>query len=147
MQKLNLGSGNLPLDGYKNIDISRTAKADEFYDVTLGIKEADNSCDEVHAGCMLEQIESNKDFIFVMNEVWRVLIGGGVFRGYVPTPDPRVMYLDPVDRRFFLPETFRYFVRHENAWMEFGRNYGFMGWSDVHVSVNDNGILHFVLTK
>jgi len=146
--KINLGCGNLPLEGFKNIDRSETAQADEFYDFSLdGIKEGDETCDEVHAGCSLEQIEKNADFVFVLNECWRVLKPGGMLTGYVPTTDPRVMFLDPMDRRFFLADSFKYLVSRENSYKQFGKNYGFKGWSEAETTINEHGILFFKLKK
>jgi len=141
--KLNIGCGRLPQDGYKNIDISKEAAADEFYDVCEGIKEKDNSVEEVFSGCMLEQIESNKDFVFVMNEIWRVLKPNGMFAGYVPTPHQNVIYQDPMDKRFFRMETFDYFDSDKHHWKEFGSIYGFKPWHSIELNLADNGILHF----
>lgn len=145
--KLNLGCGNLPKEGFKNIDISLKAKADEFYDITEGIREEDNSVEEIHCGCMLEQIDSNDDFIFVMNECYRVLKAGRSFNGYVPSSKPEVLHLDPMDKRFFQVKSFEYFDRSCHAWKEFGRNYGFDGWSSHTAEENENGIIHFNLIK
>jgi len=147
MLKLNIGCGNLPLEGFKNVDKSPTAQADEFYDITEGLKEADESCEQVNAGCVIEQIAPNDKFIFVMNECWRVLKPGGTMTGYVPTTEKQVLFLDPMDRRFFLPDTFKYLVKGENAYKQFGVNYGLKGWSQIFTSVNEHGILEFKLTK
>ncbi|MCK9370785.1 hypothetical protein M0R04_12820 [Candidatus Dojkabacteria bacterium] len=147
MTKLNIGAGNLPKEGFKNIDISKEAKADEYYDATAGLKEEDDSIDEIHCGCMMEQIESNKDFIFFLNECWRVLKKGGIMNGYVPSIDPKVLFIDPVDRRFFKVETFDYFNKEKHHWIEFGRIYGFKGWSKTWAGQNSSGIIHFELVK
>ena len=147
--KINIGCGLLPLTGYKNIDKSKEAHADEFYDpVHDGIQEEDNSCEEVNAGCMIEQINHNDLFINFFNEVWRVLEKGGKFTGYVPSTDPRVIFLDPMDRRFFQTGTFNYFVKGERSFEQFGKVYGFKPWESCMLAeVNDNGILHFCLVK
>ena len=147
MLKLNIGCGNLPIEGFKNVDISKEAKADEVYDLTKGIPEENGSCNEVNAGCVLEQIDSNKDFMFVMNEVYRVLCKGGVFTGYVPSTHPDVMYLDQMDKRFFKQESFDYFDKTKHHWQEFGRVYGFKGWSSAETLYKSNHIIHFKLTK
>jgi len=146
MSKLNLGCGNSPKEGFKNIDISLTAKADEFYDISKGIKEKDNSCEEVHCGCILEQIDSNKDFIFVLNEIWRVLKSDGVLTGYVPSTAPGVLYLDPMDKRFFQLESFNYFDYDKTAYINFGKNYGFKPWTNIDVQLNEGAIILFSMT-
>ncbi len=141
--KLNIGAGKFPLMGYKNIDISKDADAEEFYDVTEGIKEKDNSCEEVFAGCILEQIGDNNKFIFVMNELWRVLTSNGQLKGYVPSTDPNSFHVDPMDKRFFTEDTFKYFDHQEHCWQNFGKLYGFKPWEILEVKKNENGIIHF----
>ncbi len=144
--RLNIGCGNIHLDDCKNIDISKTAKADEVYDVSTGIREEDDSCEEIICGCMLEQLETNKDFVFVLNECWRVLKSEGILRGYVPSTDPRVMYLDPMDKRFFQEDSFKYFLEGENPYNSFGKNYGFKPWRKIELRTSESGIIHFALT-
>lgn len=146
MTKLNIGCGNIHLDDCKNIDISSTAKADEVYDVSTGVREEDNSIEEIVCGCMLEQLDTNKDFVFVLNEFWRVLKLEGILRGYVPSTDPRVLFLDPMDKKFFQKESFNYFTYGENLYNSFGKNYGFKPWKQIEVTLSDSGIIHFILT-
>ena len=145
---LNLGSGNLPKQSnptqrWINIDISETCDPDVVVDITEGLPYKNDSIEEVHAGCVLEQIGLNHEFIFVLNEIWRVLKPDGVFTGYVPSTDPEVLHLDPMDKRFFQEESFDYFDYSKHAWQEFGKNYGFLGWKVTSVIKNDNGIIHF----
>jgi len=147
MTKLNLGAGRYYLDGYKNIDISKENRADEYYDLTKGIKEKDGIIDEINCGCMMEQIDLNKDFIFFLNECHRVLRDGGSMKGYVPSTDERVINLDPMDRRFFQIDSFKYFNKNEHHWQEFGRTYGLRGWSEHKAEIADNGIIFFELKK
>lgn len=147
MNKINLGCGNQPLPGYKNIDISSQTNADEIYDVTYGINEEDETIDEIFSGCMIEQIGENETFIDFMNDCWRVLRPGGKFKGYVPSNHPDVMFLDPMDKRFFQEKSFEYFVGNCHAWQEFGRIYGFKPWSAFSTEYKDNHIIHFELIK
>lgn len=146
MSKINLGCGNLPLEGFKNIDKSLTAKADEFYDITNGLQELSDSIDEINAGCVLEQL-THEQFMFVLNECYRVLKQGGTMTGYVPSTDPRVLHLDPADKLFFQEGSFDYLDRNKHAWREFGHNYGFSGWEVVEVHTNSSGIIFFTLRK
>lgn len=144
--KLNLGCAKYPKDGYKNIDISEAADADEFYDIRLGINEEDESVEEVFAGCVLEQMTS-EDFKFVLNECHRVLIPGGKLKGYVPSTDPKVLHLDVMDKLFFQEASFKYFDETEEAYKQFGSVYGFKPWRDVKAETNEGGIIHFEMTR
>lgn len=134
----------MPQDGYKNIDRSPEARADEFYDINEGIREADESIDEINAGCVLEQVD---DLMFVLNECWRVLKHNGHLTGYVPSIDPRVLHLDPADKRFFQEGSFDYFNKNKHHWREFGRIYGYKGWTAAIAQTNDNGIINFEMIK
>ena len=142
--RINLGCGRDYWEGWKNIDISNQVKTDECYDISKGIKEKDESVSEIHCGCVLEQVD---DLVKVMNECHRVLIQGGTLKGYVPSTDPRVLFLDPMDKRFFQERSFEYFIESENAWKNFGKSYGFKPWTSFEANTNDGGILHFKLTK
>jgi len=142
--RLNLGCGKTRFEGWKNIDISREARADEFYDINEGIKETNGSIEEIHAGCVLEQVG---DFMFVLNECWRVLQEGGILKGYVPSTDSKVLHLDPEDKRFFQTGSFDYFNKNKEHWQNFGKVYGYKGWSITEAEINEGGIIHFTLQK
>jgi len=144
--KINIGCGNKYLDGYKNIDISNKVKADEYYDICKGIKEKDNSIDEILAEGVLEQISSNEQFVFVLNECHRVLKTDGILIGQVPSTSLHVLCLDPFDRRWFLPDTFKYFDINEHCWKNFGKQYGFEPWQNIETQINEGGIINFKMT-
>lgn len=145
--KINLGCGKDYWDGWINCDISKEIKADKYFDVRKGLPFRDDSSKQIQVGCILEQICSNDDFIFVMNELWRVLMSDGKLTGYVPNAlHQNVVFLDPMDCRFFRPETFDYFNYEHNAWKQFGSHYGFKPWGVRSLSEADNGILHFEMT-
>ncbi|HDD45196.1 MAG TPA: hypothetical protein ENG63_10115 [Candidatus Desulfofervidus auxilii] len=141
--KLNLGCGELYLKGYKNIDVSTDVKADEYYDIRTGIREPDNSVEEVLCGCILEQICSNEEFLFVMNEIWRVLKPDGKLIGYVPDASLPIAFQDPFDCRRFTKETFKYFDIDHIYYQRFGKHYGFKPWKVIKCFTADNGIIHF----
>jgi len=145
--KINLGCGNLKLEGYINIDISERCQPDICMDIRkglIGIK--DGETDEINAGCILEQM-SPSEFLFVVNECYRVLREGGTLRGYVPSTDARVLHLDPMDRMFFQEDSFKYLCKSEHHWKNFGYNYGFEGWSNYEAKTNESGIIFFTLIK
>lgn len=143
MLKINIGCGQEKLDGYTNID-RKECNPDVVMDLNKGIKYADNTVDEIFAGCVLEQVD---DFPFMMKECHRVLSDGGVLKGYVPSTDPSVMFLDPMDKRFFQEESFRYFLKGHHLYETFGKNYGFPPFREVETSKKENGIIHFILLK
>ena len=82
--RLNLGSGVSGYrPGWKNIDIWSDFNPDECYDVSEGIREPDDSVDEIFMGDFLEHIQYAKTG-FVLKECFRVLKRGGVIRISVP---------------------------------------------------------------
>ncbi len=143
---INLGSGKDYRENWINCDISKGVNADRYFDVRRGMPFENDFADQIQAGCVLEQIESNDDFLFVMNELWRVLKSTGKLTGYVPNGlHPNVVWLDPMDARFFRKETFNYFDHRENAYKQFGKHYGFLPWEVVELNEADNGIIHFTM--
>lgn len=147
MLKLNLGCGKQhkpKSKGWINIDISSEVSPDLLLNPAQEkLPYKDNSIDEIHAGCMIEQVGPNKEFIFLMNNIWRVLKPGCNFNGYVPSSALSVLYLDPMDRRFFQEASFDYFDVNKHQYQEFGKNYGLKPWQDIQVRTNENGIIFF----
>lgn len=117
-KKIILGCGNIKKKGWIGID-----KADYgqeiIRDIIKGLPFCDKSCDEILADQVLEHIEKNDDFIFLMNECLRVLKFGGKMNITVPYYDQKNMYDDPTHCRFFTDTTFQYLTA-SNSW-----NYGF----------------------
>ena len=72
MLKLNLGSGRFPLKGYKNIDIDPSVKPDECYDIRTGLREEDNSVDEILISHTLMYLNGVRVLI-LLKECLRVL--------------------------------------------------------------------------
>lgn len=142
--KLNIGCGKIHFDGYVNIDISEDCKPDKVLDIREGLgMYKDDSVDEIIANGVLEMILPNEEFLFVLNELWRVIRPNGIIKGQVPSIDPRVLMLDPFDRRWFQVGTFNYWNYKEHSWREFGTQYGFKPWDVQECYVNDNGIVNF----
>lgn len=91
--KLNLGSGigeyaglhviTLDHTGWKNIEICESYPAHEHYDITTGIREPDNSVEEIWMGDFFEHLLRLKAK-FVMQECFRVLQKDGRLRISVP---------------------------------------------------------------
>ena len=126
------------------MDISSYCNPDIRHDIRKGFPMfEDNTFEEVLANGVLEMILPNEEFVFVMNEIWRILKPGGEFDGQVPSIDPRVLMLDPFDRRWFKEETFNYWNVNEHAWKEFGQMYDFKPWYVKRATTNENGIILF----
>lgn len=145
MLKLNLGCGSTEyLDGWINIDRSPVVKSDRLLDITKGLPYLDNEADEIHCGCVLEQL-TPEELLIVLNECHRVLQDGGKLHGYVPSTDPRVLHLDPMDKMFFQIESFNYFDKDAVHWQRFGKSYGFLPWTKIEATTNPAGIIYFCM--
>jgi SAM-dependent methyltransferase len=80
-KKINLGCSYTKLDGYINIDRNPLCEPDIVRDIERGLPFDDCSIDEVMAN---DYLEHTVDFIFVMNEIARVLKVGGKLKARFP---------------------------------------------------------------
>lgn len=134
-------------DGWANLDISDACKPDILWDVRDGLPMfGTSSLEVVTANGILEMILPNEEFRNILNEIWRVLKPDGRISGQVPSIDPRVLMLDPFDRRWFKEETFNYWDVDQHAWKEFGTQYGFLPWNVKFAKTNENGIILFEMS-
>lgn len=124
---LNIGAGSKPHPDAINIDIYKGEGIDLVCDVESGLPYKDGTIDEVRAEYFLEQILENRTFVFVMNEIWRVLKPEGLFEFKVPNAKYPTAFKDPFDCRYFTKETFDYFDK-ENRRYEYYKGYGFKPW-------------------
>lgn len=164
--KLNIGCGRDYREGWFNIDISPDVRADMRLDIrtqplikggTVGydgedpvmrpILIEDGSASEIYISGVLEQIGDNDQFIFAMNECWRVLKIGGVMTVVVPNAKYAIAHQDPMDVRKFTPATFEYFIAGNRHHELYGSVYGFMPWSHIEGKENARGILTMSMTK
>jgi len=129
MSKINLGCGKIHKKGYINIDVRLPA------DVLCNIAKDQlpygaGELDLVEADNLMEHF-NNDEFMFAMNEIFRVLKSGGVF--WFKVPDalhwPDGAYGDPTHKRFFVPRSFLYLNRAKPQWKNYGQHYGFRGWN------------------
>jgi SAM-dependent methyltransferase len=82
LQKLNLGCGNFPKEGYLNIDHSRWTKADLLYDLNqIPYPFPDNLFERVELSHILEHLEKPFE---VMKEIHRVCRNDAILEIYVP---------------------------------------------------------------
>ncbi len=133
-KKLNLGCGSKHKKGYVNIDFR--APADIVADVTKGLPFADGEADLVEADNLLEHFD-NDEFMFVMNEVWRVLKPGGIFWFKVPDALHWMdgAFGDPTHKRFFVPRSFKY-LTETTVYDDYGSAYGFKPWKMVKLDTD-----------
>jgi len=112
-KNLDVGCGNhIPEntkeDKWIGIDVSSKDPRCIIRDLKRGLPFDDNSFDMVKADNVLEHIDQ-ADYIFVWNEVYRVLKPGGIFDIVVPRWKTPASIQDPTHVRFFCPESFQYF--------------------------------------
>lgn len=148
-KKVNLGCGKQIIPDtddveWINIDIADYG-GNVVRDIIRGLPFDDNSIDEIRAHNILEHIHDNDDFIFVMNECWRVLKQEGKLDVQVPYAHTKAMYRDPTHCRLFTEETFDYFCNGNRDWL-YGIN---SGWEISHIDRvrNHNEIIEVIMTK
>ena len=124
---INLGCGSKPHEDAINIDIYKGEGIDIVCDVRGGLPFGKESLSEVRAEYLLQQILENEKFRFVMNEIWRVLKSGGLFKFKVPNAKYTTAFKDPFDCRYFTKETFDYFDINNRRY-KYYEGYGFKPW-------------------
>ena len=143
---LNLGCGSRPLAGAVNHDKIKHAS---FVDVVHDLNNypwpwGDSSCEIIYLIDVLEHLD---DVIKALEEVHRLLIGGGVAHIEVPSAGDIRSYRDPTHKHWFTRESFDYFIPG-TFWEQ---KYGFyspMRWKlqDYHTSPEGDN-LYFILEK
>lgn len=151
VKKANLGCGFQKFVSdenteWVNIDIREEVKPDIVADLTKGIPLIeDNTFDEIFSICMLEQIDRNEDFRFVMNEIWRILKPGGKFLLKVPNALYDCAYQDPFDVRFFNEASWNYFDVDKPEYRDY--SYGLKPWTNISCSTAESGIMTVIMHK
>lgn len=148
MNKLNIGCGRDYRKGWINIDISKDIGADFVLDIRKDrLPFEDSSAEEIYISGVLEQIGSNDEFIFTMNECHQVLKKGGKMTVIVPNARFAIAHRDPMDVRKFTKETFAYFLAGTQEYRLYGSVYGFKEWSGVSIEENERHIMTITMTK
>jgi SAM-dependent methyltransferase len=141
MKSLDLGCGSTPRNPFNAEDLYGIDIVD-FSTKTFEVKTADlniqpipypdNYFDYVTAYDFLEHVpriiyldgKLRNPFIELMNEIWRVLKPGGIFKAHTPHyPHPEV-FQDPTHVNFITTSTIVYFTTQAHS---LGRAYGFNG--------------------
>lgn len=148
MRAINIGCGRDFREGWLNTDFSAEASPDIVHDIRYEkLPVEDGSADLVYASGVLEQILTNEDLLFAINEVWRVLRSGGEFQIVIPNAEHSIAFQDPFDVRKFVPKTFDYLVSNAREYFLYGKVYGFKPWKSVTIKENQRHILEVTLIK
>ncbi len=104
---VNLGCGNRKQPGQIGLDRYRATQADLLAEFAEGLPFASSSVDVIVAEHLLEHVP---DLVRLMEEIYRVLVPGGVLRVEVPYFTHPDAFRDPTHVRFFTFGSLDYFV-------------------------------------
>ena len=114
---LNMGSGNIRIDGFINVDINPRF-ADIVHDLRiLPYPFEDNSVDKIVAAHVVEHLYVDENILF-MNECWRILKPGGVIEVIFPMWNSESAWVDPTHVRAIHPDQYKYFTPEEYMTMQ-----------------------------
>jgi hypothetical protein len=131
MRRLNIGCGNKRMAGWIGIDQVATSATDIVRDLKRGLPFEDSSVDEILCDNVLEHIGPPEDFIFVLNEMFRVLKPGAVCTIIVPHAGSQAAWQDPTHVRAFVPRSALYW----NQDLQWAKLYGITADFDVNIWV------------
>jgi len=152
---LDIGCGNeLPKDTAEEkwigIDLSSNDKRCIIRDLGRGFPFSNNSFDKVRASNVLEHIKQD-DYIFVWNEIYRVLKSDGIFEIEVPRWNKPASVQDPTHVRFFCLESFQYFCDNgsgKTAFNGLSEGYGVKTlFKMVDNNFNEDNVIYLVYLK
>lgn len=141
--KLNLGCGDKLMPDYINIDtLDKEGVANiDLEDAKLPFD--DESVSLVNASQCFEHI---RNFIPLMNEIYRVLENGGTLTMDVPNAAFLEAFQDPTHVRFFTENTMQYWLKGAFLYEDVGKNYGIKPFSWM-LQTKNGWILRTVLKK
>ena len=151
VKHLNVGCGRNQIKNQEgiewiNIDRVDSVNPDITCDMTKGLPFEDNEITHIRALACLGQIELNTDFLFVMNEFWRILKSEGTIFIYLPHKDFPHAYQDPFNQRRFNEDHWRGFDQTIPQYKQHNSYYGFKPWKNVDISTNKQGYLSIRMT-
>jgi len=129
LRRLNVGCGNQKKPGWIGIDKVATPATDLVRDLGRGLPYEDSSVDEIYCDNVLEHIGPPEDFIFVLNEFYRVLKPGAVATIIVPDGRSQAAWQDPTHARAFVPRSALYW----NQDLPWPKLYGITANFDVKI--------------
>jgi len=119
--RINLGCSDRTLSGYENVDIVPGPGVDVVADLRETWPWEDSSVEEVVAWDIIEHLP---DKIHTMNELWRVLVPGGLAKIEVPTTDGTGAFQDPTHVSFWNERSFLYYEAGNPYRERFAEGYG-----------------------
>jgi len=105
--KVDLGSAHNKPSGYIGVDQYDGPGVDEVCDVSKGLPFEDSSVGVVRACDFLEHAPNP---VFIMNEIYRVLVDGGWLISATPSTDGRGAWQDPTHVSFWNQNSFWYYT-------------------------------------
>jgi predicted SAM-dependent methyltransferase len=132
--KLNLGSGNIRIDGFINVDVN-PRYADVVHDLrVIPYPFQDDSVESIVAHHIVEHLTVAEHLNF-MNECWRILDKNGILELVFPFWNTEYTWIDPTHVRAIHPGQYTYFTRAND-----------MGYTDkfwrIIVSTFQAGLAH-----
>lgn len=100
-----LGSGNSPTPGYVGIDLVADGEGIIRHDLSTGIPYDDNSVAAIRCIDFLEHLPDKQ---FIMDEIYRVLVPGGMLLSLTPSTDGRGAFQDPTHVSYWNENSFWY---------------------------------------
>ena len=110
--KLNIGSGEKRIEGYKNIDKYPSEHTDMFGDLDDVIDLPDACAEEILLDNVIEHVDS---VVNAMKELRRLLKPGGVLHLYTPHFTSHSSWRDPTHRHHLSYFSFDMFCKTRNA--------------------------------
>lgn len=110
--RLNLGCGYVKLEGFVNIDNREEVGPDLVCDILQGLPYGDGEIIHVRAYDFLEHIPMDST-IKVIEDIYRVLVPGGIFEHFTPSTDGRGAFQDPNHRSFWNSNSWLYYVEDD----------------------------------
>ena len=108
--RADLGCGDNKRDGYVGIDIGNYEGVDIVQDLRFTpLPFRDNQLERVHSSHFLEHLTFDEN-LYLFNEVYRVLIEGGIFEIIVPHGRSYAGMVDLSHKTFWTEDTFGYFT-------------------------------------
>jgi SAM-dependent methyltransferase len=149
--KINLGSGNDPLEGYCNVDMLEREDVDIVHNLmNFPYPFGDNSAISIKAIDLIEHLDHyTKDdkptIMAFMEECGRILKPGGELYIQTPSWDSELFKIDPTHVRGFHPKSFDFF--DEDKW--YGQIREFYGGPKFSVTCKEleNKNLQFTMVK
>ena len=144
---LDLGSGPIPRNHYKAdriFGLDQFPVADIQVDLVWErIPLGDNSVDYITAFDFIEHMprviyvdkQAKYPFIDLMNEIWRVLVPGGLFYSSTPAFPHAAAFQDPTHVNIITPDTWGEYFDDKKRWAS---RYGFVGAFQIE-SIGYNG--------